>query len=216
MRPNEKMSDMDFALMKPHLMRMKKSANFFDFKFGSQFARRSMFKAVKAHEQKTQSQGTLRVRLLLNENGAMKIECFPITLDPADKIISFTISNKIVQSDDVFLKHKTTNRALYDEEHAHYNKSLGCDEVLFLNEREELSEGSRSNVFILPKGAEEGDILLTPPVSSGLLPGLLRDKMLKTKKAQEQILKTEDLQNAEKIYFGNSVRGLQEAQICEK
>ena len=51
-------------------------------------------------------------------------------------------------SADPFLFHKTTRRELYDGEWKHYNETLGADEVLYLNERGELAEGSRTTIFI--------------------------------------------------------------------
>ena len=77
-----------------------------------------------------------------------------------------------------------------------------ADEVLFLNERDEVCEGARANVFL----AREG-VLLTPPLSSGLLPGTLRAHLLREGRAREAVLRLADFEGAE-FYMGNSVRGL--------
>ncbi len=206
-------SDSDFALMKLHLMRIKKSASFFEFQFGSQFARRCLHKAVKKFEKESGKKQTLRVRLLQSRNGQVSVTCFPVSLEPEDKIIHVAISDKKLNSENAFLRHKTTQRALFDDEHKRLSAEKNCDEVLFLNEKEELCEGSRSNLFILPQQAAEADMLLTPALSSGLLPGTLRQKMLMQKQAKEAVLSLDDLKNAQKIYFGNSVRGLQHAKM---
>jgi len=81
------------------------------------------------------------------------------------------------------------------------------DEVVFLNERGELTEGSFTNVFVARNG-----FLLTPPVSSGLLPGTLRAELLDTGRAREHVLTPADLETADAIYLGNSVRGLVRAE----
>ena len=78
---------------------------------------------------------------------------------------------------------------------------LKTDEVLFLNERGELAEGARSNVFVRRKG-----VLLTPPLAAGLLPGRLREELLAKGEAVEATLTEADLQG--EVYFGNSLRGL--------
>ena len=81
----------------------------------------------------------------------------------------------------------------------------GCDEVVFLNERGELTEGSFTNLFV-----ERDGRLLTPPVSCGLLDGTLRRELIEDPGTQveERVLRPEDLAAAERIYLGNSVRGL--------
>jgi para-aminobenzoate synthetase/4-amino-4-deoxychorismate lyase len=103
--------------------------------------------------------------------------------------------------------HKTTNRAFYDEPRQHAHAALSVDEVVFLNERGELTEGSITNLFVQRDGT-----LLTPPLSSGLLPGTLRAELLATGKASEQLLTLDDLERSDAIWLGNSVRGLMRAE----
>jgi para-aminobenzoate synthetase/4-amino-4-deoxychorismate lyase len=55
---------------------------------------------------------------------------------------------------------------------------------------------------------ERGGRLLTPPLASGLLPGTLRAELMAEGRAIERILELEDLESAEAVYLGNSVRGL--------
>ncbi len=112
------------------------------------------------------------------------------------------ISAKRVFSGDRFLRHKTTRRALYEQQ---YEEALrtGYDEVLFLNERCEITEGAINNVFI-----EKDGQWLTPPVTSGVLPGTYRRHLLETNpSAAERALKLEDLAAADAVYLCNSVRG---------
>ena len=85
----------------------------------------------------------------------------------------FAVSPSRVDSADLFLFHKTTRRELYDREWQEYAERLGTDEVIYLNERGELAEGSRTTIFI-----ERDGELLTPPLSAGLLPGTLRAELL--------------------------------------
>jgi para-aminobenzoate synthetase/4-amino-4-deoxychorismate lyase len=108
-----------------------------------------------------------------------------------------------VKTDDILLRHKTTQRELYDREFARARQD-GFDEALFLNEKEELAEGAISTLFVKLEGR-----LVTPPLSSGVLPGVFRRHILATEPgAGERPLSLDDLRHAEAVYLGNSVRGL--------
>jgi branched-subunit amino acid aminotransferase/4-amino-4-deoxychorismate lyase len=109
-----------------------------------------------------------------------------------------------VQSGDVLLRHKTGWREPYESEVVR----LGADEVIFCNERGEVCEGARSNIFVARDG-----VLLTPPLSCGLLPGVLRAELIARGRAREAVLTPDDLKGD--LYFGNSLRGLVKgAPIC--
>jgi para-aminobenzoate synthetase/4-amino-4-deoxychorismate lyase len=88
--------------------------------------------------------------------------------------------------------------------------SMGFDELVFLNERGEVTEGSFTNIFI-----ERDGVLLTPDLSSGLLPGTLRAELIATGKARAVVLTLADLYAADAIWLGNSVRGLIRAELFE-
>jgi para-aminobenzoate synthetase/4-amino-4-deoxychorismate lyase len=102
-----------------------------------------------------------------------------------------------------FRRHKTTRRDPYDRL---YKKAreYGFDEVIFTNENGDITEGAISNIFIERTGK-----MLTPPVASGVLPGVLRRHILETRDgSQEAVLKVEDLKSADGIYLCSSLRGL--------
>ncbi len=179
-----------FVRLESHLARMTSSAEAFQIPFSQSAAMEALQHAISASPR-------LRVRLTLDEDG--KFECTAAPLPPAQEQWRYAISPMRVNSTDALLRHKTTWRDLYEDEHAR----LGCDEVLFLNERGELCEGARSNLFL-----RLGGELLTPALECGLLPGILREELLEQGRAREAVLTLKDLANAEKIYFGNSLRGL--------
>jgi para-aminobenzoate synthetase/4-amino-4-deoxychorismate lyase len=112
-----------------------------------------------------------------------------------------------VNSADQLLHHKTTWREFYDTEQTRVAKTTGCDEVVFLNERSELTEGSRTNIFI-----RRGGRLYTPALSCGLLDGVLRRELIETGQCSEAILMPDDLTAADEILLGNSLRGLIHAE----
>jgi para-aminobenzoate synthetase/4-amino-4-deoxychorismate lyase len=149
----------------------------------------------------------MRVRLTLSETG---IDITAVPLPPNPEIFRFLVASETLQSSSVWLAHKTTNRAFYDSPRIKAHDEHGVDEVVFLNERGELTEGSITNLFI-----ERGGKLLTPALSSGLLPGTLRAELIETGKAQEAILTLADLHDAEAIFLSNSVRGLIRAEFLQ-
>ncbi|HWM60644.1 MAG TPA: aminodeoxychorismate synthase component I [Rhizomicrobium sp.] len=178
-----------FARLESHLARMRDSAKVFGLAFEDAAARATLTAAVAG---KT---GALRLRLTLNESGAHYAAAHDLQPNPPHW--TYAISPERTDSRDMFLRHKTSWRELYESE----AKRLGTDEVIFLNERGELTEGARSNIFVKRDG-----ILLTPPLEAGLLDGRLRAELLAQGKARQAKLTPDDL--AGEVYFGNSLRGL--------
>ena len=107
-----------------------------------------------------------------------------------------------LQSGDSLLRAKTTLRAVYERARAEFS-STEADEVLLLNERDEVCEGTITSVFV-----DDGSGLLrTPPVACGLLAGVLRSELICARKARTGRLSLADLANG-KLLVGNSLRGL--------
>jgi 4-amino-4-deoxychorismate lyase len=145
----------------------------------------------------------LRVRLVLQPNGEIETSAMAIEPPRPDVVWRVVPARRRFASDDPLLRHKTTRRELYESELA----ASRADEVLFVNERSEICEGARANVF-LPGDSS----LLTPPLSCGLLPGTLRARLLATGQAKEHILRVKDFEDVE-FFVGNSVRGLVRARL---
>ena len=198
--------DAGYTLLDEHVRRMERSARFFGFPITAEMARHKLAQEIPAFEK-----GMQRVRLLGNKDGGLHIEAFPIELSSSPVSLRLTLSPHHVSSADIFLRHKTTHRDLYNREFARISKE-GFEEVLFLNERNEVCEGAISNIFVKQPGQPQ---LLTPPVTCGLLPGTLRATLLQNGKATEQLLTLENLHKAEQVFMGNSVRGLQPCKALE-
>lgn len=80
----------------------------------------------------------------------------------------------------------------------------GNTDIVFRNEKNEVTEGAISNLFIEREG-----MLYTPPIGCGLLPGVFRRHILETRtNAAERVLFKEDLRQADAIYLCNAIRGL--------
>ena len=185
--------DTGFVRVARHLGRMENSAKLFSLPFNHEAALAALKKAVQG------AQGVQRVRLVLEEGGIFTATS--ASLPPGVDIWRYVVSCQRMNSADQLLRHKTTWRQFYDDEHA----SCGAEEVLFLNECSELTEGSRTNIFIRRKGR-----LLTPALSCGVLGGVLRQELLEGGHCEEAVLTQADLEH--EVYLGNSLRGLIRAE----
>jgi para-aminobenzoate synthetase/4-amino-4-deoxychorismate lyase len=185
-----------------HLARLAASAAYFGFAFDATKVRDAIDWAIAEKPDER-----LRVRLLLDEDGGVTVTTAPQPKVPADAVMRYVISDTRLNSADLFLYHKTTRRELYDREWKHYADTLGADEVIYLNEHGELAEGSRMSIFI-----ERDGKLLTPRLAAGILPGVLRASLFDEGRAVEAHLTIEDLNRGDRIYLGNSVRGLMRAE----
>ena len=107
-------------------------------------------------------------------------------------------------------RFKTSARDFYDGELARISALTQADEVIFVNDKQELCEGSFTSLFVKKNGQ-----LLTPDLFCGLLPGVLRQDLIQTKKAKEAKLTLCDIQTAEAIFVGNSLRGLMPAKFID-
>jgi len=186
--------DGNFKHLALHIKRMKNSAGYFDFKFDERELR-DRLSALKIKLKK----GSYRVRVLLGESGGFKITFE--RRDDAKKEYRVGVSGKRTNSENIFLFHKTTNRHLYETELAKARRA-GFFDVLFLNEKGEITEGAVTNVYVRKRG-----VIYTPPVRCGLLPGVMRRVMMKKYRIREKILTLKDLLSADAVYVSNSLIG---------
>jgi 4-amino-4-deoxychorismate lyase len=141
--------------------------------------------------------------------GKMDVSTTPFEPVPEESVWRLKIAKTRLQSEDSLFRHKTTRREPYEAARAEFSKDE-ADEVILLNERGEVCEGTITNIF-----AEAADgMLLTPPLTSGLLPGVLRAELIRERKARGEVLKLDDLRHR-KLFVGNSLRGLIPAELVE-
>jgi para-aminobenzoate synthetase/4-amino-4-deoxychorismate lyase len=144
----------------------------------------------------------IRVRARLN--GAS------VSAHPLESIatpVDLCISRERVRSGDPFLRHKTVWRPQH-EAAAREASERGCFDAILQNERGELTEGARTNIFV-----QLGNSLYTPPLECGVLPGILRSELVACGKVVERVLTEADLRDADAIFVGNSARGLLQGRI---
>ena len=177
-----------------HIDRLKKAAEYFLFCFNETVIKRKLQIAVNELKDKK------RINLVLNKWGDIitKVKDYPAT--PVE--IKIIVSEKKVSSGNMYQYFKTDKRDLYNLETERYSAE-GFFDVIFLNEKGQLTEGAISNIFVKREGQ-----WITPAVSCGLLPGIERKQWLAgDMNATEGILYLEDLLNCEEIVLTNSLRG---------
>ncbi|MCF8474179.1 MAG: aminodeoxychorismate synthase component I [Emcibacter sp.] len=190
-----------YSLLDLHLKRLKSSADYFDFVYDEDI----IINDLNSHANYLERGSDWKVRLLLSIKGNISITSTPLSDVAQTENLMITLSNKRVNSQNVMLFHKTTDRKFYDQELKDHKKKYDSYDVIFMNEDGFLTEGAFNSIFL-----KQGDILYTPSLNSGLLNGTLRQSLMEggSMKVREKNLTLSDLYHAEKIYMGNSVRGL--------
>jgi len=179
------------ARLSLHLARLQRSADAFGLAFDQAEIRQRL--------QDRHGDTPQRVRVTLSINGSVEVTFAP--MPDAARVWTFAIAPERLNSEDPFLRYKTTRRALYDD--ARQNLPQGIDEWVFLNERDEVCEGTITNISI----TTETGARLTPPTSSGCLPGVYRQSCLNKGLVREAVLTLSDLHAAASINLTNSLRG---------
>lgn len=197
--------DRGYPLMPLHLDRLMDSAEYFDLPV----ERATVEAALEEYALNFVDGAPRKVRLLADCAGELQISNEPLSPAPAEQRMGrVRIATERTDSADKWLYHKTTQRAVYTRAYAKAARA-GFADVLFLNERGEVTEGAISNVFI-----EKDGKLLTPPVECGLLAGVYRRHLLETRAiAEERTLHLDDLRCADAVYLTNAVRGLRRIEI---
>lgn len=193
----------EYANLESHLRRLGASANYFGFAYDESSTRARL----EEHRAAMADRAPRKTRLLLAKDGAIELESgAPLVEQCSSRVL---VSPHRTNSADVLLRHKTTARKLYDQALS-MAVETGCFDVLFFNERGELTEGTRTNVFLQLDGA-----WYTPPLSCGLLPGIMRQRLLADPvcAAAQRVLYAHDLARAERIWLTNAVRGVVEVSI---
>jgi len=197
-----------YVLLNEHLQRLATSAAYFRFVFERD-------KVVKRLEKVTTRFGDQphRVRLLIRRNGAISIQATPINQpghyeDPVHALIlTASLDTQRTDPDATFLYHKTTRRTIYQRAR---KRNPEGEDVLLVNTRDELMEFTTGNIVI-----RRGNDWLTPELSSGLLPGVFRDKLISDGTIRPVRLLREDMARADDIYFINSVRGWRKVTLVK-
>lgn len=188
-----------YTLLERHLERLAASAGYFGFCCDVAQLRTALT------DHASRMSGLCKVRLLLAADGSYDVSSEALVQNKG--ALRVAVSPVRVSSGDPLRYHKTTRRELLDGARL---DSPDCDEVLFLNEQGQVTEGSYHSLVVKLDGK-----LVTPPLCCGLLPGVLRAELLEHGTLSEQVLYPGDLERAEELWLINSVRGWRPA-ILEK
>jgi para-aminobenzoate synthetase/4-amino-4-deoxychorismate lyase len=188
--------DSGFLWLQEHLGRLSGSCG----EFGIEFDGAALRSRLDAEAGIDREGGSWRVRVTVSHLGLVDVGWERLESWP-DRPLRVVLCNAKVDSTNGRLNHKTTDRRLYDSA-LKKARSLGFDEVVFRNERDEVTEGAITNVFALV----DGD-WITPPVDCGLLPGVWRRHRLDACGEFERPLRLNDIARAKRVVIGNSVRG---------
>ncbi|WP_311269261.1 aminotransferase class IV [Sphingobium sp. WCS2017Hpa-17] len=183
-------------LLDLHLERIKASANALGFQFDRHDVRNELQAATFRLRERS------RVRLMASRGGSLAIEVRDHRTWP-DAIMRVAVVPRHAPADDQRLLHKTTDRALYKDA----LKRGGTYEVLLIDAAGYVTEGCFSSIFV-----ERGDKLVTPPLSRGLLPGILRRSLIEMGEAVEGDLRVHDLERG--FFIGNASRGMVAATLA--
>jgi para-aminobenzoate synthetase/4-amino-4-deoxychorismate lyase len=191
--------ELGIELLELHLERMKASAAELGFSFDRHEARNRIQAMCFELDRPA------KLRLLLARSGEIALETMPLP-PTAEGTVDCIVLPLPVVAGDWRLRHKSTDRGFYEVALA-VAKERGAYETLFVRDDGLVTEGSFTDVFV-----ERNGKLLTPPVSLGLLPGILRRKLLDDGRAEEARLTLEDL--ADGFLIGNATRGLIPARLA--
>lgn len=193
-----------------HLARLQRSADAFGFRFDADALRR----AIDARCAALDGDGPYRMKLSLAKDGTLDIVAAALKPLPAGPVRVWLAADHgfaPTRANDALLLHKTTRRADYDRAWQ-AAEALGGFDMLFVNERGELTEGGRSNLFVKLDGQ-----WVTPPLASGVLPGVMRAVLLDDPAfgAVERIVTRDDLSRAQALLLTNALRGALDAVLTK-
>ena len=196
-----------YLWLEEHLDRLAGSADALGFRFERERVRRELESFARSALVKS---GRYKVRLALRKDGTTDISASGLPAPPEAEPVRVCMAKQALPSGDPLRAHKTTRRDLYDRL-LRKAQSEGFGEVLFRNDRGEVTEGAVSNIIIRKNGR-----YLTPPLSSGLLGGIYRRYFLDTRPhAGESPLTAGDVAGADCFFLCSSVRGLRRAVLCD-
>ncbi len=191
-----------------HLARLQRSADAFGFRLDADALRREIDARCAALD----GDGPYRMKLALAKDGTVDITAAvlkPLPAGPVGVMLASGHGFAPTRTDDALLLHKTTRRAEFDRAWQ-AAEALGGFDMLFFNERGELTEGGRSNVFVKLDG-----VWVTPPLSCGVLPGVMRGVLLDDRAfgAVERVVTRDDLARAQALLLTNALRGALDAVL---
>ena len=151
------------------------------------------------------------LKIVLSEKNRLFLKReYTYTEKDYQKGFSLNISKVRRNESSIFTFHKTLN---YGDNILEKRKSkkLGYDEPIFLNSKNQITEGATSNIFVVVR-----DKIYTPKLSCGLLNGIVRQYIISNYDVTESEIDLEFLNNADEIFLTNSLFGIMPVNNLEK
>ena len=189
-----------------HLSRLETSAQWCGFALDRTLLHKRIDETCAGFEAKA----GYRLRIALSKSGEIIVTSAPLAplaASTVDVLLASEYGYAARSADDPLLRHKTTSREEYDRAWREA-ETLGAFDMLFFNERGELTEGGRSYVFVGINGRWS-----TPSLDAGLLPGVMRGVLIEDLDAEERTLTREELDRAESLMICNALRGAMPARL---
>ena len=182
-----------FPALAGHLSRLTGSARHFGFPCDTGRVHALLDSLSTVHPN-----GSWRVRLLLDRQGDVRVEVFPLDASPTTAHVTLAAAAmpdfRELAPD--LLAHKTTERAHYPAPPA------GCFDVLLYTQDGFVTEFSRGNLVYALGGQR-----YTPPADGRLLPGVGRAALLQSGAVVERALRIDELPACSSLCFVNALRG---------
>ncbi len=192
------------ARLARHLSRLENSAHYWSFAFD----RQAIESYLDELQRSINSREHWRLRLQLNRCGTLSHTLHPFTPVAAatdGECLALSVSPTPVDSRDPFLIHKTSRREAYDRAVAEVPDGVS---PLLVNELGHVTESAIANIVYQIDGS-----LFTPPITDGLLPGVLRDELINEGTVSERSLALADLDQVESWWLINSLRGWRRCEL---
>jgi para-aminobenzoate synthetase/4-amino-4-deoxychorismate lyase len=197
--------DGDFLWLEDHLHRLGRSASY----WGIEVDRGAIGLMLDSiGDELTEP---TKVRLVVAGDGATSVSLdsaparFSEGPGPHGNVVVLALDATPVDSRRRDLFHKTTNRAPY---RIRAKRHPGADDVVLVNEQGNVTETTIANLVFLVEGE-----WVTPPVTDGLLAGVMRGRLIDDGIIKERSVSTAMARTADAVAVINSVQGWRQAVI---
>jgi para-aminobenzoate synthetase/4-amino-4-deoxychorismate lyase len=188
-----------YTLLDRHLRRAGDSAGYFGFHWSNHGVLAALEEVCASHRR-----GRWRVRLTIGRSGQARTSITPLgELSKAPLTVRF--ASRAIDDRDPLVFHKVTARSRYESE---LQRCEPCDDVIFWNDRGEVTESTIANVVIFSDGKN-----WTPPREAGLLAGTFREELISKGELFVRTITKRELESAESFALINSVRGWMSARL---
>jgi len=182
-----------------HLFRLVASADYFGFELDLEPIRHELDELASRPREHPE-----RVRLVVDPRGRWRIGATAVPVDPPEVRVALD-TEEPVDPADAMLFHKTTLRRRYEDAKARHSDA---EDVLLTNLQGEITEFTIANVAVRVDGR-----WWTPPLDSGLLPGIGRQVALEEGRLSERAIAWSELDDAEAVALVSDNRGWRRAKL---